>query len=214
MNIKRFTFNPFGVSTYVVWDPATGDGIVVDPGMSNSGEDAMFDKFVASNKIHIDQIVNTHLHLDHCWGNNYVTEQYGVKTAASVDDAFLGERAAQQAMMFGIGGGDFKPVTIDVALHDGDEIHVGNGVLEVLAVPGHSPGSLALYDAADGWVIVGDALFAGAIGRTDLPGGDYRTLEASIRRKLYTLPDSTVVYPGHEATTTIGREKASNPYVR
>lgn len=214
LEIRKFVFNPFGVSTYVVWDPTSKDGIAVDPGMSNPSEQRLFDNFVADNGIRLRQVVNTHLHLDHCWGNNYVTDRYGVKVAASVADDFLGERAAQQALMFGIPGDGFSPVYIDVPLKNGDVIHVGDGELQVLEVPGHSPGGIALYDAADGWVIVGDALFAGAIGRTDLPGGDYGQLIHNIRTRLLTLPGNTIVYPGHEAATTIAREKSSNPYLR
>ena len=149
------------------------------------------------------------------WGNNYVKNRYGVSTAANLEDSFLSERVAQQARMFGLGGddGDFQPVAIDTELKDGDTISIGESNLQVLAVPGHSPGSIALYDPIGGFVIVGDALFRGAIGRTDLPGGAYRTLSASIRNKLFALPDKTIVYPGHEATTTIGIEKKTNPYV-
>ena len=215
MNIKRFTFNPFGESTYLVWDVPTGCAAVVDPGMSNSAEERMFDRFAQNNSLTITQIINTHLHLDHCWGNNYVKNRYGVSTAANLEDSFLSERVAQQARMFGLGGddGDFQPVAIDTELKDGDTISIGESNLQVLAVPGHSPGSIALYDPVGGFVIVGDALFRGAIGRTDLPGGDYKTLSASIRNKLFALPDKTIVYPGHEATTTIGIEKKTNPYV-
>ena len=115
--------------------------------------------------------------------------------------------------MFGIGN-EFRPVEIDVALADGDVVEVGNCRLEVLAVPGHSPGSIALYDRQGGTVIVGDALFHEAVGRTDLPGGDFQTLMNSIRSKLYTLPDKTRVLSGHEQPTTIGHEKKYNPYCR
>ena len=124
----------------------------------------------------------------------------------------LGERMKEQAMMFGIDR-DFSGVDISSYLTDGEIIKIGNGELEVICVPGHSPGSVALYDKADGFVIVGDALFQGSIGRTDLPGGDYRTLIGSITKRLLTLPDDTVVYPGHGAPTTIGEEKRSNPYL-
>lgn len=214
MKLKRFVFNPFGESTYLVWDETTGQGAVVDPGMSDAAEKAVFDRFVTDNNIKITQVINTHLHLDHCWGNNYISGKYGARVAAHPLDAFLGERAAQQAVMFGMPADDVAPKAIDIPLADGDTIHLGNGELKVLHVPGHSPGSIALYDAADGWVIVGDALFRGSMGRTDLPGGDHSTLVRSIRSKLFTLPENTTVYPGHEATTTIGREKATNPYVR
>lgn len=213
MQVKRFTFNPFGESTYIVWDSVSRDAVVVDPGMSTPAEQAQFDRFVTDNKLNVRQIINTHMHLDHCWGDNYVRDRYGVKVAANIDDDFLGSRAAEQAAMFGMPGDAFKPVAIDVSLVDGDSIAVGDSNLYVLQVPGHSPGSIALYSPSDDFVIVGDALFRGAIGRTDLPGGSYNTLADSIHTKLFTLPDSTIVYPGHEETTTIGREKASNPYV-
>lgn len=214
MNIRRFTFNPFGVGTYVLWDAASGDGVVVDPGMSNASECGLFDSFIAGNNIRITRIINTHLHLDHCWGNHYVADKYGVRTYGNRADAFLGGRTAQQALMFGLEQGQFKPVEIDCELKDGDTVLIGQGRLDVLQVPGHSPGSIALYDAGDGFVITGDALFRCAIGRTDLPGGDYATLVDSVRSKLLTLPENTVVYPGHEETSTIGFEKSNNPYLR
>ena len=213
MNIKRFTFNPFGESTYLVWAVPTGCAAVVAPGMSNGAEERMFDRFVQNNSLTITQIINTHLHLDHCWGNNYVKNRYGVSTAANLEDSFLSERVAQQARMFGLGGddGDFQPVAIDTELKDGDTISIGESNLQVLAVPGHSPGSIALYDPIGGFVIVGDALFRGAIGRTDLPGGDASTLVSSLRDKLLKLPSDTLVLPGHGPSTTIGHEKATNP---
>ena len=105
-------------------------------------------------------------------------------------------------------------MSITTYLHDGDTINIGDGRLEVLHVPGHSQGSIALYDRDGGYVITGDALFAGSIGRTDLPGGDYPQLINSIRNKLLELPDSTVVYPGHGPATTIGAERQSNPFLR
>lgn len=213
MNIKRFIFNPFGESTYIVWDEATKQAAVIDPGMSNSAEQQLFDMFVADNNLTIAQIINTHLHLDHCWGNNYIKKQYNATTAANADDLFLGERTAAQAKMFGIPYGELAPVTIDTELIDGDVLHIGNCEFRVLAVPGHSPGSIALYNATNNCAFVGDALFCGSIGRTDLPGGNHQQLIGSIRNKLFALPDSTKVYPGHEATTTIGQEKNSNPFV-
>ncbi len=213
MNIKRFTFNPFGESTYLLWDESTGDAAVVDPGMSNEAEQRVFEHFIDDNNLKVRQIINTHMHLDHCWGANWVRNRYGASVAGHKDDAFLGLRAAEQARMFGIGN-DFRPVEIDVALADGDVVEVGNCRLEVLAVPGHSPGSIALYDRQGGTVIVGDALFHEAVGRTDLPGGDFQTLMNSIRSKLYTLPDKTRVLSGHEQPTTIGHEKKYNPYCR
>ena len=131
---------------------------------------------------------------------------------AHKDDEFLGERVREQAQAFGIRE-KVDNVVIDRYLTPGEEIKIGDGELKVIHVPGHSPGSVALYDKKDGFVITGDALFAGSIGRTDLPGGDTRTLLRSIKDGLLTLPDSTVVYPGHGPATTIGQEKVSNPYL-
>ena len=181
MNIKRFTFNPFGESTYLLWDESTGDAAVVDPGMSNEAEQRVFEHFIDDNNLKVRQIINTHMHLDHCWGANWVRDRYGASVAGH---------------------------------NHGDVVEVGNCRLEVLAVPGHSPGSIALYDRQGGTVIVGDALFHEAVGRTDLPGGDFQTLMNSIRSKLYTLPDKTRVLSGHEQPTTIGHEKKYNPYCR
>ncbi|MDE6299529.1 MAG: MBL fold metallo-hydrolase, partial [Muribaculaceae bacterium] len=124
----------------------------------------------------------------------------------------LGERMMQQARMFGMNF-DFKNVKIDNYLSDGEIIKIGDGELEVITVPGHSPGSVALYDKKDGFVIVGDALFKGSIGRTDLTGGNYNQLIESITKRLLTLPDDTIVYPGHGDPTTIGVEKRTNPFL-
>lgn len=216
LKIKKFVFNPFEESTYLVINPADHTTAIVDPGMFSPGEQAILDKFIADNNLKVTQLINTHLHVDHCIGNNYVKTRYGVKAMGHKDDAFLGERVAEQTRTFGIVKEDGEPsaVTIDVELKEGDRVELGDDHLEVLHVPGHSPGSIALYSPSGNFVITGDALFASSIGRTDLPGGDMSQLIASIRSRLYTLPDSTVVLPGHGPATTIGAEKRSNPFTR
>ena len=214
MKVKQFVFNPFGVSTFIIYDSESKPAIAIDPGMLNSAEQKEFDSYIAENNLKLTQIVNTHLHLDHCFGNNYVRDKYGIKVAAHPDDAFLGNSLAEQASRFGIRltGNDTK-VGIDIELKDGDSIKVGAHTLKVLHVPGHSPGSIALYCAEGGFVIAGDVLFKGSIGRTDLQGGNLDTLLNSIHSRLMTLPDSTNVLPGHDRFTTIGAERATNPYI-
>lgn len=215
LKIKQFSFNPFQVSTFVVYDPDSLDAIVVDPGMTSAAEEHKLDEFIERNNLKIQQIVNTHLHLDHCFGDNYVRDKYGVKVAAHLDDADLGQNIGTQAAEFGLHlDGPSDAVSVDVVLADGDIIKVGDNELQVLHVPGHSRGSIVLYSPEGHFAIVGDVLFQGSIGRTDLPGGEYRTLLNGIHTKLLPLPDDTLVLPGHGPMTTIGREKATNPYIR
>lgn len=215
LRVQRFVFNTFGENTYLVINPETSDAAVVDPGMNTARECAEFDRFVADNSLKITQIINTHLHVDHCFGDNYVRARYGAKVASHPDDAFLGERVAAQMRAFGMlsCGGEPEPVVSDAVLRDGDLVAVGDDELLVLHVPGHSPGSIALYSATGGFVLTGDALFQGSIGRTDLPGGSHPQLVAAIRKKLLTLPAATTVYPGHGPATTIGAEARYNPYL-
>jgi len=213
MKVSRFIFNMFGVNCYVLWDPDTREAAIVDPGMADRAECDALDDFLTRNKLHATQLIDTHMHLDHIFGNLYVKERYGLPVRAAKADEFLGLTLNDQAARFRL------PVKaedhgIDMELKDGDVLHVGGEELRVLAVPGHSPGSIAFYAPESGFVITGDALFAGSIGRTDLPGGDFATLVGSIRDKLMKLPPETVVLPGHGDETTIGRELKSNPYIR
>lgn len=212
MKVAIFQFSLFGINTYIVSDPSSGECIVVDPGMISDEERQAIDEYISKNSLKLVGVVNTHLHIDHAAGNSYLEKKYGVGTKASKLDLPFGGRMKQQARMFGLPEA-FDDVEISEFLEDGDKIKIGNGALEVIAVPGHSQGSIALYDREDGFVIAGDALFNGSIGRTDLPGGDFDTLIQSIRQKLLSLPDSTVVYPGHGPATTIGDEKRHNPYL-
>lgn len=210
--MKIFEFNPFCENTYIIYDEASREAIVVDPGMMDSREFQCFDRFVEENQLVIKHLVNTHIHIDHVAGDNHVMERYGVSLSASEDDAFLSYRIVQQAEMFHLRG-DFAEVVISKAISDHDSLIVGGIRLEVISVPGHSPGSIALYCPEGKWVIVGDALFYRSVGRTDLPGGNYGQLISSIQRRLLTLPSETVVYPGHGRQTTVGEEQRFNPYL-
>ena len=212
LQVKQFVFNPVGVSTFLVINPDTGNAIVVDPGMVTEAEQAEFDTFVRDNGLHIIQVVNTHLHFDHCLGDNYVHDRYGAPIAAHPLDAPLATDLAAQSARFGLRV-PAQGVNIDVPLKDGDVITLDDYRLDVIHVPGHTPGSIALYCPEGHFVIAGDALFLHAIGRTDLPGGNHAQLIHSVRERLLTLPEDTTVLPGHDIFTTVAEEKAHNPFV-
>lgn len=153
------------------------------------------------------------MHLDHCFGANAVSRRYGAPIAASAADAILGVSIVGQATRFGIYLPEDEAVRASVELSDGDNVAFGAQTLKVIAVPGHSMGGIALYSAEGNVVFTGDSLFNRSIGRTDLPGGNARQLVESVRTKLLTLPDSTLVLPGHGPSTTIADERLYNPYV-
>ncbi len=212
MKIARFEFSLFGINTYAVFDPETHDCAIIDPGMSDRREREAIANFLNTNDLVLTHIINTHLHIDHAIGNEWLRKHYSAKVLANEADMPLGSRMIEQGRMFGLPM-EVDSVEIDRKIEAGDIIKIGNGELEVISVPGHSKGSIALYDKADGFLISGDTLFAGSVGRTDLPGGSTHELMESIRNNILTLPDSTVVYPGHGPATTIGHEKRSNPFL-
>ena len=212
LKVARFGFYMFGINTYVVYDPEEKEAAIIDPGMSRKQEFDALENFIGREGLKVTHLIKTHLHIDHAIADNWVKAKYGVPVEAHADDAMLGERIKQQAQMFGVQAEDVA-VEIDRPLKEGDIIKIGSGELKVVHVPGHSPGSICLYDEADGFVIVGDALFQGSIGRTDLPGGNHRQLVDAIKNKLLTLPKETMVLSGHGDATTIGREWESNPYL-
>lgn len=212
MEVIKLVVNGFGENTYILADMATKECAIVDPGVSDSDEEAALKRAIDKYGLKPTHLINTHLHIDHVLGNAFVGHEYGLESHAHKADEFLGARVKEQARMFGI---PLEPenTLIGTYLEEGDELKVGDSTLRVLAVPGHSPGSISLYCPDSKFVMTGDALFAGGIGRTDLPGGDYKTLIHAITDKLLSLPDDTVVYPGHGAPSTIGIEKRENPYL-
>lgn len=213
MEILRFTFNPFGVNTYIVYDTDTMECAIIDPGMMNDEEIKRMQTIIERYRLKPVHLINTHLHADHAMGDKFVKEHFGLKLKAHRNDTFLAEGLSLQKQLFGIADDDYSE-TIDEYLNDGDIIRIGNGQLKVLEVPGHTPGGIVLYDEADKFVVTGDSLFQGSIGRTDLPGGDMSTLINAIAKKLMTLPDDTIVYSGHGGATTIGEERRHNPFLQ
>lgn len=213
MKIAIFQFSLFGINSYVVYDPETRNCAVIDPGMSDENEEKALEKFISEHNLTVTHIINTHLHIDHAVGNFFMKKKYPqAKIVADKNDMYLGENMKGQAKMFGLNP-EIEDIEITEYIKDGDKIKIGNGTLDVISVPGHSKGSIALYDPQDHFVIVGDALFKGSIGRTDLPGGNTLQLLEAIRKNLFTLPDETVVFPGHGPYTTIGEEKRTNPFL-
>lgn len=217
LEIKKFIFNPVGVNTYVL---STNDGTcaIIDCGCWTEGEWKELKGYLASNGLTPTHLLNTHFHLDHVFGNKYVLRDYGLKPRGSaLDYPIYDSLHSQVAMFFGKRIADNMDYSYSQergsSLYDGETISIGTSHLQVLLTPGHSPGGVCFYSPSDHFVISGDTLFQSSIGRTDLQGGDYKQLLQSIREKLYTLPDDTIVYPGHNAKTTIGYEKAYNPFV-
>lgn len=211
MTIKTFTFNPFQENTYLIYDQ-TNEAIVVDAGCLNNTENQILVNFISENNLVVKRVINTHLHLDHQFGNKFLVETYGIKPEACSEDEFLLDNVVAQARLFGFQLEDGAQ-ELGGYISDNQAINFGNSELKTIHVPGHSPGSMAFYSEKDNFLIAGDVLFRGSIGRTDLVRGDYATLILSISKKLLILPEETVVYCGHGPTTTIGYEKENNPYL-
>lgn len=212
MKVATLCFNMFGENTYIIWDENTRHCAIIDPGMISSNEENIISKFIEDNRLEPKHLINTHIHIDHVAGNQYIVQKYNLTVKASKEDEFLGARIAAQAEMFGL------PIKVDDVvigdyLQDDDIINIGDSSLKVLHIPGHSPGGLALYCEESSFLISGDSLFHGSIGRTDLPGGDYTTLIESIKHKIFALPADTIVYPGHGPATTIENERRFNPFL-
>ena len=213
MKVVKFEFWLFGINTYVVYDPNTLKCAIIDPGMINAEEEKALTDFINRNNLKVTHIINTHLHIDHACGDKYASEVFNAPIYAHKDDEFLGKRLQMQGAAFEIEQ-EVSDVCITSYLEDGETIKIGDGELKVLHVPGHSPGSIALYDQEGGYVISGDILFEGSVGRTDLPGGNMKQLLDSISKKLYALPDETVIYAGHGPESTVGYEKRNNIFTR
>jgi len=211
MQIKQFTFNPFQENTFVVSNE-NKEALIIDPGCYSVEEENLLNNYIVSNNLQVKFVVNTHLHIDHIFGNAFVEKTYQVKALANRGDEFWIKGMESQARMFGLKLLHETP-SIDTFIQEGDQITLGSDIFEVFQVPGHSPGSIVLYHAKDACVFVGDVLFEGSIGRTDLQGGSYQSLIENIQSKLLTLPENTLVYCGHGPTTTIGQEKKGNPYL-
>ena len=212
MKIEIFEFNPLAVNCYVLWDE-THECVIIDAACLYESEKELLRSYIKENRLTVKRLLNTHLHFDHLFGAKYISSHFGVPMEAHRDDEFLLEGIPMQLQMFGLPSMEDFTLPIGKYIDETDVITFGNQRLQILHVPGHSPGSLVFYNAPEGSIFGGDTLFYSSIGRTDLPRGNHTQLITAIREKLFTLPDETVVYPGHGISTTIGYEKTHNPFL-
>ncbi len=206
MILETLLVGPLGVNCYVLGDETTREAVVIDPG----GNAREILSTLERHQLKTRAIVNTHAHFDHILALTEVRAATGAPVLIHADEAPIMASAQASAAVWGMYLS--QPSPAERLLQEGDKVTAGSISLAVLHTPGHTPGGICLL--AEGQVFVGDTLFQGSIGRTDFPGGDYAALMKSIRDKLLPLPDSTMVYPGHGAATTIGEEKQLNPFVR
>ena len=210
LKIKSFEFSPIQENTYILYNEFN-DCIVIDPGCYFDAEKDELVAFISNKGLTPKMLINTHCHLDHVFGNKFIAEKYNLTLQLHENEkavlAFAPTSGLMYSMPFDNYKGDF------ILLNAGDMIRLGDDLLRVLLVPGHSPGSLAFYCTNDKFVISGDALFKNSVGRSDLPGCNHEQLIKSIKDNLLTLPHDTLVYSGHGPVTTIGVEKINNPYL-
>jgi len=209
IKIKSFVFNSFQVNTYVLYDDIN-ECLIIDAGCYDDEEKTGLLDFLKNKSLKPVALLNTHCHIDHLLGNSFINVQFGLLTQAHKFEKPMLEGANQQGKLFGFE--IEQPPAIGNFLEEKNKVKFGNSELSVIHVPGHSRGSLAFYNKAQKFVLVGDVLFQGGIGRTDLPGGDYETLIESITGKLFSLDENVIVYSGHGPNTTIGEEKKFNPF--
>ena len=211
MEIKKITFNPFQENTYVVWDESR-ECIIIDPGCYEDSEKEILKRFIVDNNLNPVKLINTHCHIDHILGNRFVSENWNIELHIHKLDLPLLENAGGIAKTYGFKKYEGSPYPKHF-LKEGEVLNFGKSKLEILFTPGHAPGHICLFSKEEKFIVAGDVLFNGSIGRTDLPGGDYDTLIDIIQNKLMVLEDETVVHCGHGPSTTIGKERMTNPFL-
>lgn len=209
LQVQAFVNNAYQENTYIVFEP-NGDCAIIDPGMYTAAEQNAVVNFIKTNNLSPALLLNTHCHIDHVFGNKFIFEQYGLKPQFNEGEVGVLAAVPSYAPQMGFRY-DVSPMP-DTFLPEIGTVKFGSNELELIFAPGHSPAHLCFYARAENFLIGGDVLFRGSIGRTDLPGGDFKTLINNIEQKLFTLPDDCIVYPGHGPETTIGFEKAHNPF--
>lgn len=212
MNITSFTFNPFQENTYVVYDKSK-ECIIIDPGCYNKKEQEELKNFIDEKGLTPVKLINTHCHIDHILGNQFVSEKWNLELYMHKLDLPLLEKAAEIGKMYGFEEFKGSPFPKHF-LNEQNTLTFGNSKFDILFTPGHAPGHICLYNKRNNLLIAGDVIFQGSIGRTDLPGGNHDTLINSIITKLFPLPNSTQIFCGHGPSTNLGYEKEHNPFLQ
>lgn len=211
LRIDRFVFNLFAENTYIVSDESSKECIIVDPGCSSNSEKELLSAYLQKEDLTLKAFINTHCHIDHILGNAYLKEKYNAQFLAPEEDLFMLDLMLKEARKFGF---EMEPSPLpDLIIKEDLIFELGGSSLRFLFTPGHSPGGYCLYFPEASFCITGDVLFEEGIGRTDLWRGNYDALINSIETKLFTLPEDTVIYPGHGEKSTIGHEKTNNPFL-
>lgn len=210
LHIRKFTFNPFQENTFIIWGD-TKECAIIDPGCYRPDEKTQLADFIATNGLTPVKLLNTHCHIDHVFGNAFVSKTYNLMPVMHIDDMPVLKSATAYGNVMGM---DMEAPPIPTTfLNVNEPITFGDITLRILFTPGHAPGHVSFYHKESNSVFSGDVLFQGSVGRFDLPGGSYEVLIESIKTQLLTLPDNTTVYCGHGPETSIGRERVSNPFV-
>lgn len=209
IKVDKLTFNPFQENTYVLSDE-TGEAVIIDPGCYDRSEQQHLTDFISARGLKPVKLVNTHCHIDHVLGNFFVAKHYGLELGIHALDLPTLNAIPNYASLYGFEGYQLSPEPA-YFLDESQQLVFGQSSLSIIFGPGHAPGHIAFYSAADKFVINGDILFQGSFGRVDLPGGSFAVLKRTILEKMFALPEDTLVYSGHGPETTIGQEKRSNP---
>ena len=212
MEIKTFTFNQFLENTIIVSD-STNECIIIDPGCYNDEEKKILENYITKNNLNPVKLINTHCHIDHILGNNFVSRNWGIDLEINEKDLDLLNNADQIAKIYGFTNYERSPMPKKF-INEDDIINFGISELKVIFTPGHAPGHISLYSEKDSLIISGDVIFQNSIGRTDLPGGDFNTLINSIKNKILSLDDNVIIYCGHGPNTTVGNERRKNPFLK
>ena len=211
MKIKIFPFNQFLENTIVLSD-STNECIIIDPGCYNNEEKQILENYIITNNLKPVKLINTHCHIDHILGNNFVSSNWDIDLEINKNDLNLLNESNQIAKIYGFVDYENSP-NPKRFLNEGDMVNFGNSELKVIFTPGHAPGHISLYSDKDNFIISGDVIFKNSIGRTDLPGGDFNTLIKTINNKILSLADNVIIYCGHGPITTVGDERKNNPFL-